>query len=283
MASATVVATKDSFAVKLQRLSAGENALVGIAAGVIEVTLLQPILYWKNAAQQSLPFTLNPRLLYRGLITSIGNMAVLTGLQFPLAGACAKLITGGTAREMSGMETIGAAFAGGSLSGFACGPMELVMIQQQRFGGSLFMTPLRIVKDFGFFSMFRGLLPSCGREGLYTAGVLGMCPVFTKAIEERKLASGNASKLLAAIGAGIIAATLSHPLDTVKSCVQGDLEQTNYKSQADTITKLLKEGGISRFFTGWAYRTGRMILAVGIMNECKIQISPLLFPQHFKD
>ena len=46
---------------RFQRLSPVENALVGVAAGTIEVTLLQPILYWKNAAQQSLPFTLNPR------------------------------------------------------------------------------------------------------------------------------------------------------------------------------------------------------------------------------
>lgn len=29
-------------------------------------------------------------------------------------------------------------------------------------------------------------------------------------------------------------------------------------------------------------RTGRMICAVFIMNECKVQLAPLLFPHHFK-
>ena len=32
---------------------------------------------------------------------------------------------------------------------------------------------------------------------------------------------------------------------------------------------------------GYLFRTGRMILAVGIMNECKLRLSPLLFPHHF--
>lgn len=104
-------------------------------------------------------------------------MAILTGLQFPLTGMVTNVITGGEERKMTGAETIGAAFAGGWLSGFACGPMELVMIQQQRFGGSIVAAPARIVGTFGVLSLGRGTTMSCGREGMYTAGVLGMCPV----------------------------------------------------------------------------------------------------------
>ena len=273
---------EDEFQIKLQRLSPIENAAVGVAAGVIEVVSLQPILYWKNASQQGMPFTINPRYLYRGLSTSVANMAILTGMQFPLAGICAKLITGGEAREMSGVETISAAMMGGAISGFACGPMELVMIQQQRFGGSIFATPLRIISKFGLFSMARGTTMSCGREGLYTGGILGMCPVFTKHIEANGIAQGGAAKILAIMSAGVVAATFSHPMDTIKSCVQGDLEYSKYKSQFHTASTLFSEGGFTRFFTGWGFRTGRMILAVGIMNECKVRLSPLMFPKHFQ-
>lgn len=269
-----------SFEVKAQRMSPTENGLVGVAAGIIEVCLLQPILYWKNAAQQGMPFTVNPRLVYRGLSTSVANMAVLTGLQFPLTGLVTKAITGGETRDLSNVETIGAAFAGGVLSGFACGPMELVMIQQQRFGGSIVAAPARIVSTFGLFSLGRGTTMSCGREGMYTAGVLGMCPVFMKSLEDNGIPHATA-KVLAPIGAGVIAATVSHPMDTIKSCVQGDLEYAKYKSQLHTASALHAEAGISRFFTGWSYRTGRMILAVGIMNECKLRLSPLFFPHHF--
>jgi len=45
----------------LQKMSPLESTGLGIAAGVIEVAIDQPQLYWKNAKQQGLPFTLNPR------------------------------------------------------------------------------------------------------------------------------------------------------------------------------------------------------------------------------
>lgn len=93
--------------------------------------------------------------------------------------------------------------------------------------------------------------------------------------------SHSMAKILAPIGAGVIAATVSHPMDTIKSCVQGDLEHTTFKSMRETASVLYDQGGVGRFFTGWSYRTGRMILAVAIMNECKIRLSPIMFPHHF--
>ena len=40
--------------------------------------------------------------------------------------------------------------------------------------------------------------------------------------------------------------------------------------------------GAGRFFSGYLFRTGRMILAVAIMNECKLRLSPLFFPHPFQ-
>lgn len=120
------------------------------------------------------------------------------------------------------------------------------------------------------------------------------------------------AKVAGAIGAGVIAATLSHPLDTIKTCMQGDIEQaeyesspkclpvwhlasplthplhpptfcTRYKSLTATARSLLAQGGYKRFFDGWSWRTGRMICAVFIMNECKVRLAPLLFPDLFAE
>jgi len=91
--------------------------------------------YWKNATQQGLPlgFT-NPRLWYRGLSTSVVNMATLTGLQFPLTSSVANVFTGGVDRPLADGEKIGAAFCGGFLSGLACGPFECTAARNQRIG-----------------------------------------------------------------------------------------------------------------------------------------------------
>lgn len=266
----------------LMKMSPLENAAIGVGAGTIEVVALQPILYWKNATQQGLPLSLDPRKLYRGLSTSVVNMATLTGLQFPLTGAVAKVITGGEARPLADGEKVAAAFCGGFISGLACGPFELTMIQQQRFGGSIVSTPARLISTFGASGMSRGLLMSCGREGIYTAGVLGTCPVFIDKFKQRGW-STNQAKMGGAICAGVMSASISHPMDTIKSCLQGDIEQKTYTSHSGTVKTLMAEGGVGRFFSGYFFRTGRMILAVAIMNECKLRLSPLFFPHHFEE
>ena len=58
-----------------QKLSPVENTIVGILVGTLEVSVMQPTLYLKNASQQGLAFTLDPRKLYRGLAVSITNMS----------------------------------------------------------------------------------------------------------------------------------------------------------------------------------------------------------------
>ena len=79
----------------MKRLLPAQNAALGALAGTIEVLLLQPMLYCKNAAQQSLPLSLDPRVLYRGVGISVSNMTVLTAVQFPLTGALSSALTGG--------------------------------------------------------------------------------------------------------------------------------------------------------------------------------------------
>ncbi len=47
----------------MQELNNGQNAAVGVVLGAIEVMIDQPTIYWKNAIQQDLPFTFNPKML----------------------------------------------------------------------------------------------------------------------------------------------------------------------------------------------------------------------------
>lgn len=258
-----------------------ENALLGVCAGTIEVTMLQPMLYCKNASQQGLPFTVDPRVLYRGLGVSVINMSVLTGVQFPLTGIVSKAITRGVERPLTDSEKISSGFLGGALSGVLCAPMELVMIQQQRFGLSLGGTATKVVSDYGALALFRGLATSCGREGLFTAGYLGMGPVFGNKLRDNYGLSKGVADFGGAACAGMIAATLSHPIDTMKTCMQGDLQKNTYQGLVHTFSALYAQGGPFRFFNGWAWRTSRMICAIFILGQCKTRLGPHLFPGHY--
>jgi hypothetical protein len=64
----------------MENLSEHENLILGgLTAFVVGITL-QPTLYWKNAAQQGRPFSLNPKVLYRGfgaaLLAEVGQVAL---------------------------------------------------------------------------------------------------------------------------------------------------------------------------------------------------------------
>jgi len=264
----------------LTALTPLQNAGLGVAAGTIEVIILQPMLYCKNAVQQSLPLTINPLVLYRGVSVSVINMSILTGVQFPMAGAIGKLMTGGVERPLNDTEKIGAGLASGGLSGFVCGPMELIMIQQQRFGSSLMIAIQRIVSEFGLLGLglFRGLSVSCGREGAFTAGYLGLGPVFAQILKDRSVMDSKVADFVGAAASGTIAASLSHPLDTIKTCMQGDIERKVYTDMPGTARMLYAQGGYGAFFKGWAIRTSRMICAIFLIGQCKDQLGPIFYP-----
>ncbi len=100
---------------------------------------------------QRLPFTANPRTVYRGLGASASAQALITGTQFITTGAVKRVLTGGEQRRLSDAETVGAALVGGAISGLICGPLELLMIQQQLHGGSLAATARRLASGPGTF------------------------------------------------------------------------------------------------------------------------------------
>lgn len=170
---------------------------------MVDVSMTQWLIYCKNQMQQNLKLQFNPSIMYRGYVVSIINASVLTGVQFPLTGFASKLITGGQSRQLSDIEKVGAGFFGGSVSGILCAPMELTMIQQQLYGTSLGATPAKIITETGIMGMFRGLAMSCGREGLFAAGMLGLGPVMRSYGANSLQLSDNGSKVFGAVSAGV--------------------------------------------------------------------------------
>lgn len=142
--------------------------------------------------------------------------------------------------------------------------------------------PGKIISANGPTGMFRGLEMACGREGIFTCGYLGLGPAVITNLEERGWEK-NTAKIGGSIMGGVFAATLSHPMDTIKTCQQGDIEGKKFGTLSQTARTLYGEAGAGAFFRGWSWRTGRMILCVFIFNECKVRLSPLMFPHHFKD
>eukprot|EP00494_Astrolonche_serrata_P000878 UN00884 len=128
------------------KLTEVDSLFLGMAAGLVEVTIMQPTLFVKNSIQQGVKIpSFSPRVLYRGYLASASNMAAITGLQFFFGSAVEKIITGGKKRKLSLAESFVRGFMGGAMCGPVCCYLELIMIQQQRFAGSFPGTASRIL------------------------------------------------------------------------------------------------------------------------------------------
>lgn len=264
----------------LRGLSEHELLLLGVSTGVVEQVISQPLLYWKNSFIQGLPFTANPSIVYRGTFAAVSNMAALTGLQFLSSGFFQRAIVGDTSVKMGWGQEVTCGFFGGAMSGPVCCALELTMIQQQRFGGSFVGTCARIIRSHGAHGLMRGLFCSTFREAFYTAGYLGIVPATQQYVKESYPAvDPSVGNSVGAIGGGLLCAALSQPLDTAKTCMQGDIEKKKYGGTVATMRVLYKEhGSVLAIYRGYTWRAVYCIFDFFALDYLQSKIAPILFP-----
>jgi len=256
-------------------LSEGQNFALGIIAAFIEGVILQPTYYWKNAAVQHLPFTLNPKLLYRGTACSIMNECQAMGIQFGGTSWFQKIIGTSPLKVTRQQEEFAASSLGGLTAATIASPVELIMIQQQKFGLNLSTTSFKIISQYGVLrnGIMRGLYATAWRDSIYCYGMLGVTPVLQDYLIEKHNLSMTSASLYASVLGGVVAALPSQPFDVIKTCMQGDLPQNKYRSFRETFKQLYIEGGCRRLFHGCFWRTVNIVATVYIANECKNHLS----------
>lgn len=264
-------------------LTEGENAALGVFAAIIEGVLLQPTLYWKNARAQQLPFTINPRVIYRGTSASLFNEMQMMGLQFGLTAVFQRIhgsSNGDREVKLSRTQEMSSATMGGVVASIFASPVELVMIQQQRFGGSFPHTIRRIVGDYSFRALFRGLVPAMLRDAIYVSGLLGVTPILQDLLMTDYNMGETQAGLAASLAGGILGAIPSHPLDMIKTCMQGDMAQSTYRGFVHTARCVWLEGGLKRLFDGCFWRTFNITATVYIANECRVRLPKYLLNEN---
>eukprot|EP00746_Dinoflagellata_sp_MGD_P042495 gnl/MRDRNA2_/MRDRNA2_203032_c0_seq1.p1 gnl/MRDRNA2_/MRDRNA2_203032_c0~~gnl/MRDRNA2_/MRDRNA2_203032_c0_seq1.p1 ORF type:complete len:264 (-),score=33.65 gnl/MRDRNA2_/MRDRNA2_203032_c0_seq1:150-941(-) len=252
-----------------RELTEAQNMAVGCTGAFTCTCVMMPIVYCKNAAQQGLPFTMNPRILYRGMASCLVNETGQMGFHFCVAGFLKKMF--GT--SLSG-EMASALLAGAFISPYVqC--CELTMIQQQRFGGSLWQTPQRIVREFGVRGLFRGYTAILCREMMWTSFFLGTTPLTRKWLIEEKGWNVNAAATASYATNGTVVGILSCPFDGLSTAMKGDLERKNYSGFFSAFRKRVA-GGPKVFFGGVLWRSINVMGAVFIANPVRFTLEPLV-------
>ena len=191
----------------------------------------QPLTYWKNAAQQGLGFTLNPRPLYRGRWSRRSVDGTLTAFQFAASGWFQKLFAGGVVRELSLPRR--------SRPRFLAGARRRALLRARALHDSAAARWGRIVAQHSASAHARdGRQPGRALARLRADRrarriLLRGLPRSARRSLEQKLddvdadsraLSPFARNFIASTASGLAAAALTHPADTVKSCMQGDVE-----------------------------------------------------------
>ena len=181
------------------------------------------------------------------------NLGGTNAVQFGATGFFQKaLAASGCATDT---VTVGGSFLGGAASGIPCSIWELCMIQQQRFGGSTLGTPAKFINEFGASSLGRGVTMTIGRESMFTMSMLGITPLIQQNLVEKSGMESNTALAIGALTGALFAGTITHPMDTIKTCMQGDLGQIKYKGIADTGQLLMEEYGVVQgLFKGLFFR-----------------------------
>ena len=262
-------------------------AVIGGVSGTLEVCVNQPTVSWKNALQQGRPISFSPAVMYRGTLINATSIAPITAIQFGVAGLLTEYIAS-DGRPLTHTDKIATSLAGGAVSALVVCPADMLIIQQQRTGLSLPTQVSAIAREHGWLKFTKGLLPAIGREALFTGGYLGLAPVLRSLLVQARphtfaeqsnntavarTDSGGRGNMLSLIVssllAGVTAGVLTHPIDTIKTRMQGDLSASSpYSSISQTARLLWQEGGVGRFYQGVLPRTGRICVAVLIFNEC---------------
>ena len=254
------------------QLSPAENLAVGAVGGTLETALQMPLITLKFATQEGRPLPARIPEWYRGVGIQAGTLAPITAFQVMVNGMLENIITGGK-RNLTDLESVGCAMTAGGCSATLYGPVDLIMIQQQRRQLGIGDTVRAITSGFGVRNgIFRGFYSTVVRESIYTGGYLGLAPVFAKAIKANVDALKDnefGAALAGSVVAGVISALLTHPADTAKTCMQADLECKTYPTARAAFMEHFQNRGITSLYKGGMWRTMRLCGAFFIVSTLR--------------
>jgi len=196
--------------------------------------------------------------------------------QFAMAGAIQKVLLGGERREVTPAEYLISGMGAGMSSGILGGPAELMMIQQQLKGGNV----VQRAKEIGP-RILRGLFPTAMREGMWTVGFCSLPPILRPQIRALIDVNEEVARVGASLASALVSCLASHPFDTVKTCMQGDIDKKKYTNTLGSFRTHFAEGGIAAFYRGVQWRYLRQFLAIFLLDKVRSDVTPILFPHAF--
>ena len=243
-----------------------ENIVIGSCAAMAEVAIDQPLVYFKNSIQQGKSISWSPKIWYRGLFANLFGLVPVTAAQVTINHMLLEYLKKHH-NEPTTIDKITAACGAGAMAALIASPTELVMLQQQNSGQNVYSVIKQIMsKSPQARRMLRGFMPTAVRDGGFTAGYLAISPLIQDKAKEY-ISNEVVTSIGSGIAAGLVATTITHPWDTIKTKMQASLENPSAKSMLKTTQSIYNNEGIKGFFKGISARGLRVASAITIMSS----------------
>uniref|UniRef100_A0A6V3A8C4 Uncharacterized protein n=1 Tax=Heterosigma akashiwo TaxID=2829 RepID=A0A6V3A8C4_HETAK len=253
----------------------GKALLAGAISGVVEICITYPIEYTKTM-QQLATTKMSPIQVVQNTLRQSGPSGMYRGLSSMVYAAGPK-----AGVRFMGFEQVNSMLPNslGPLKGFFAGlgagvleavfvttPQETIKVkliddqfrsEKPRFNG-FFHGVRTIVAENGLSGCYRGLAPTIFKVATAQATRFGLFNLIPT-----EYRSTPASSAAAGAFAGLASVLLFHPVDVVKSRMQG-LDAGRYRGALDCLRQVAAEGGAAALYKGAGPRSARVMCEVAI-------------------
>lgn len=191
--------------------------------------------------------------LYRGLQAQLAGITPEKALKLTSNQFFVDTLKGNTNRELSFLENALAGIMTGCVQISLTNPVEIVKIrlQMQRLGAEV-KSPFTVIRELGLRGLYTGLPATALRDLPFNALYFSIYPFLKTKFKDKNGELDSFRVLGASMLAGMFAAGLDTPADTIKTRLQAG--QTKYKGIADCIRTTYREEGWHAFTKGLAPR-----------------------------
>ena len=244
------------------KITVVKSVITGSIAGAAEVSVGHPLWSIKTRLQSNQPFTLNPTVLYRGILSNAASMMPITAIQVGLNRSVQQFIFKDQ-QTLADWQRVACAFVAGVGSSLVSCPTEMVMTYQGKAKCGFSAAYQYLMKQGGVY-FYTGLPATAMREGIFTAFFLAVTPIF-KAKIHPYCSNEYVASLGAGMSAGVGATLASQGIDTIKTLQQA-ADASKSVSINDAIQRIYSTQGVHGFFKGGLARGTRVMSAVTIMG-----------------
>ena len=249
------------------KLTPLESIGIGAVTGFSAVTVYLPTWAIKMRMQCGLPFTLDPRFLYKGYTTGLSVMVPATAFEMFNTSRVESI---SSKKTVTAKERVVSSFLGGLTSSILTNPLNLIGTQQHKHNTTPYKVISIMVRQHGLRSLFIGLPTIAVADGMFNCAFYGLFPPVKYYLTDYTCNNETFAGFAASALIGIPTAALTHPIDLIKTRQHQYADEKGMHGFTKCFKEIYKSNTKMAFFKAFVPRTIGMtctVLAAGTTAE----------------